>query len=413
MQAQAKAVFAHFIVGNAYGFNQTTYAQDMSLASAAGIDGFALNIAGDTWTEDQLDSAYAAAGSIPGFSLFLSFDHASNDANFGGSFTAQNITGYINKYKAEPAQYLYGGKPVASTFEGPAHAADWATVKAATGCFFIPDWTSMKGNPSTFANVDGALSWDVWPNGPTGISTMIDSEWKTILGDKVYMMGVSPWFYTNLPYKNWLWRGDNLWHDRWQQVLEVQPEIVEILTWNDYGESHYIGPLHAPENFPQGSELYAADNPHDAWRDLLPYYIAAYKNGNSSSIPVAEEKIIWAHKINPANSGSAAGTVGNDVQNRQTPYSPGQLSLDAINLDVIVQEPSEVAVQIGNNSPTILQANVAGPNHFLVYWNGQTGTVTYTVSRNGQTVLSTIGATITSNCVNGNVNWNAVVGSSS
>jgi len=378
-----------------------------------------MNIAGDLWTEDQLNFAYAAAATVDNFSLFLSFDHAANDGAFGGSFTAANITNYINTFKGKPAQYLYNGAPVASTFEGPAHAADWASVKAATGCFFIPDWTSIKGraatDPSLFANVDGALSWDVWPNGPTGISTMIDSDWKSILGDKVYMMGVSPWFYTNLPAysKNWLWRGDNLWHDRWQQVLEVQPEMVEILTWNDYGESHYIGPLHASNNYPTGSETYAAQNPHDAWRDLLPYYIAAYKNGNSSSIPVTEEKIIWAHKPNPANSGSSSGTVGNSAQNGQTTYAPGQLNLDAINLDVIVQEPSEVTVQIGNNPPSVWQANVAGPNHFLVYWDGQTGTVTYKVSRNGQTVLSATGATITPDCVNGVVNWNAIVGSSS
>ncbi|MCJ1385421.1 hypothetical protein MMC17_008544 [Xylographa soralifera] len=418
MQAQAKAVFAHFIVGNAYGFDTATYTQDMTLAAAAGIDGFAMNIAGDPWTEDQLDTAYAAAAPL-NFKLFLSFDHAANDASFGGSFTAANITAYINRYKAEPAQYLYGAQnqPVASTFEGPSHAADWVSVQQLTGCFFIPDWTSMKGASnaqSLFASVNGVLSWDVWPNGPTGISTSVDTAWKALLGpNQVYMMGVSPWFYTNLPYKNWLWRGDNLWHDRWQQVLEVQPDIVEILTWNDYGESHYIGPLHT-ENFPPGSEVYAADNPHDAWRDLLPYYIAAYKNGNSSSIPVTEEKIIWAHKTNPADSGTAAGTVGNDPQNpAQTIYSPGQLNLDAINLDVIVQEPSQVTVQIGDNPPSVWQANVAGPNHFLIYWDGQTGTVTYTVSRNGQTVLSTTGATITSDCVDGRVNWNAVVGSSS
>ncbi|MCJ1434264.1 hypothetical protein MMC27_003631 [Xylographa pallens] len=407
-------------VGNAYGYDTTTYTQEMKLASAAGIDGFAMNIAGDPWTEDQLDTAYGAAATL-NFKLFISFDHAANDGAFGGSFTAANITAYINRYKGEPAQYLYGAdaKPVASTFEGPAHAADWVSVQQSTGCFFIPDWTSIKGAQdikSTLAPVNGVLSWDVWPDGPTGISSMIDTAWQSLLRpDQVYMMGVSPWFYTNLPAysKNWLWRGDNLWHDRWQQVLEVQPDIVEILTWNDYGESHYIGPLHT-ENFPKGSEVYATDNPHDAWRDLLPYYIAAYKNGNSSSIPVTEEKIIWSHKINPADSGSASGTVGNDPQNpQQTPYSPGQLNLDAINLDVIVQEPSEVTVQIGDNTPSVWQANVAGPNHFLIYWNGQTGTVTYTVSRNGQTVLSTTGATITADCVNGIVNWNAVVGSSS
>jgi hypothetical protein len=62
------------------------------------------------------------------------------------------------------------------------------------------------------------------------------------------MMPISPWFYTDLPGfdKNWLWRGDDLWFDRWEQAMSLStpPEWIEILTWNDYGESHHIGPLH-------------------------------------------------------------------------------------------------------------------------------------------------------------------------
>ena len=145
-------------------------------------------------------------------------------------FTQENVQNWINKYKDEPAQYLYSGKPFVGTFEGAENDGDWAATTANTGCFFVPDWTSAKGNPGTFQTdyVDGALSWDVWPNGPTGMSTMIDTAWQDILGDKVYMMGVSPWFYTNVDSKNWLWRGDNLWHDRWQQVLEIQPALVQV-----------------------------------------------------------------------------------------------------------------------------------------------------------------------------------------
>jgi hypothetical protein len=57
-------------------------------------------------------------------------------------------------------------------------------------------------------------------------------------GKAKYMMPVSPWFYTNMPgfTKNWMWNGYDLWHDRWQQVLNVQPEFVEIISWNDFGE---------------------------------------------------------------------------------------------------------------------------------------------------------------------------------
>ena len=184
----------------------------------------------------------------------------------------------------------------------------------------------------------------------------------------------------------------------------------QILTWNDFGESHYIGPLHSSE-YPPGSESYVQENPHDGWRELLPYYIHAYKNGNASSLAVTDEKIIYAHKPNPSAAGSTDGTMGNpSFQSPQ--YPPSQVSLDAISLDVIVAEPSDVSVQIGDNPPTLLQATTAGPNHFLVYFNGQTGNVTYTVSRNGQVVTSTTGAAITEDCVNGMVNWNAVVGTS-
>jgi len=59
-----------------------------------------------------------------------------------------------------------------------------------------------------------------------------DQAYVAALSGRPYMMPVSPWFYTNLPLwsKNWLWRGDDLWHDRWDQVLNIQPALVEILT---------------------------------------------------------------------------------------------------------------------------------------------------------------------------------------
>jgi hypothetical protein len=88
------------------------------------------------------------------------------------------------------------------------------------------------------------------------------------------MMPVSPWFYTNMPdyNKNWLWRGDNLWYQRWMQVWYLQPEFFEIISWNDFGESHYIGPLDDRQYSPfvtgKAPFNYAKDMPHDGWRDL-------------------------------------------------------------------------------------------------------------------------------------------------
>lgn len=69
------------------------------------------------------------------------------------------------------------------------------------------------------------------------MTTYPDASYYDFLGSKPYMITVSPWFYTNLPgySKNWLWRGDDLWFQYWQQVISLdrQPDYVQIISWND------------------------------------------------------------------------------------------------------------------------------------------------------------------------------------
>lgn len=37
----------------------------------------------------------------------------------------------------------------------------------------------------------------------------------------------------------------HLYSKRWESVISARDQIdlVEVITWNDYGESHYIGPI--------------------------------------------------------------------------------------------------------------------------------------------------------------------------
>jgi hypothetical protein len=54
-------------------------------------------------------------------------------------------------------------------------------------------------------------------------------------------------FGPEVPYsKNWVFPSDLLWYNRWLQVLNMAPLFIEIVTRNDYGESHYVGPLSSP-----------------------------------------------------------------------------------------------------------------------------------------------------------------------
>ena len=127
--------------------------QDISLAKAAGIDGFALNIGPkDSWTEPQLDAAYNAADSL-GFKLLISFDQLCC-----GPWDVNEVTRLINKYKTRSSQFKVNDLPFVSTFEGTDFIDKWAEVRGATGgIYLVPDWASL--GPGGFANhvskVDG------------------------------------------------------------------------------------------------------------------------------------------------------------------------------------------------------------------------------------------------------------------
>lgn len=239
-------VFAHFLVslpahsllmlmtnlptqiGNAYYMTASQWEYDIVEAQKAHLDGFALNVAPqDHHTERALQTAFDAAEKIGNFSLFISFDYGS-----GGPWPADRVISIINTFKNRKAYFQFQGKPLVSTFEGPGNAGDWPNIKNTTGCFFIPDWSSMgpEGIRSVMDTIDGAFSWDAWPVGAEDKTTDSDLAWMKSLGGKPYMMPVAPWFYTNLPQwnKNWLWRGDDMWHYRWKQIIELQPPLVQV-----------------------------------------------------------------------------------------------------------------------------------------------------------------------------------------
>lgn len=414
--AEAKAVFAHFMVGNVAAFSQGDWEADIALAQTSGIDGFALNIAaGDTSNAASLEKAFNAADA-KGFKLFFSFDYAA-----WGAWDAGNVINLINNYKGRGSYWKQGNnQPLVSTFEGTGNSDNWAGIKSSTGAFFMPDWSSM--DPAVAANingVDGLFSWDAWPNGASDMSTNGDQTYRNALNGKPYMMPVSPWFFTNLPgwSKNWVWRGDDLWFDRWQQVIDFQPELVEIITWNDYGESHYIGPLRESEFglFTSGGAPYnyVEGMPHDGWRDFLPYLIQKYKTGSAT---ISQEGLTTWYRRNPNTACSTGGTSGNDAGHGQTQIPPSDVLQDKIFYSALLGSSADVSVSIGGSVQQGTWENIpsggSGIYHGSVPFNGRTGDVVVTISRSGSTIAQVQGASITTQCTQNIENWNAWVGSS-
>ncbi|OTA96250.1 glycoside hydrolase family 71 protein [Hypoxylon sp. CO27-5] len=394
-----RLVFAHYMVGLTSGQSQDQWQKDITEAKSAGIDGFALNVgSADSWNAQQLQLAYDTASSN-GFSLFLSFDMAAS------SWTVDQVVSLVNQYKGAGSQLKVNGKPFVSTFEGPSWADNWASVRSATGdIFLVPDWSSLgpQGVGSKLSQIDGAFNWGAWPNANEyTITTGNDQAYKSSLQGKPYMMGVSPYFYTDLPQynKNWYSSSDSLWYDRWKQVLDIQPEYIEIITWNDYGESSYINDPVAAQ-IVSGAETYVNGFGHSAFRFVLPYFISAYKAGNANVDLPSEGAVAW-YRTTPATVCGDGGTVWG--QGGSASAASG--TKDVISIIALSNSPKDITVAIGGSSQTVSPSSSVGKASFYqVNFGGKTGAVTITLDGK-----STTGPEITNNCPStGHVNFNAV-----
>ncbi|KAF4899046.1 Mutanase [Colletotrichum fructicola] len=404
------------MVTNSANYTADDWIDDMSKAKAAHIDAFALNMAyGDPTNEKSLAAAFQHASSV-GFQLFFSFDYAGN-----GPWPKGVVQSLISQYASSGQYFHYQGKPFVSTFEGPDNAEDWIDIKSATGCFFIPDWSSLGAKPAMAkANgvADGLFSWAAWPWGDQNMDTYVDASYSQYLGGKPYMMAASPWFYTNLPgyNKNWMWRGDDLWFDRWQQILWWRPEFVQIISWNDYGESHHIGPVRdkSLEAFTIGKAPFNFVLPHDGWRDTLAFTIDMYKY-NTTTVD-SERLVIW-YRPNPSTSCKDGGTSGNTASQLQLEFHPWNVAKDAIYFTALLTSSASIEVTVGGvqqkASWSMTPEGGVGLYHGNAWYYDQTGDVHIRVVRGGSTIAEVSGIAITTDCskTNGYANWNAWVGS--
>ncbi|KAL3476673.1 glycosyl hydrolase family 71-domain-containing protein [Aspergillus californicus] len=298
----------------------------------------------DTTNNIALPMAFTAADDI-GFQLLFSFAYAGN-----GPWDKSVFIDLIKEYGAGDTYFKNGGSPFVSTFEGPNNADDWKDIKKET------DY--------------GLFSWDGWPKGTANMTTYPDASYYDFLGSKPYIIPIFPWFYTSLPAydKNCLWRGDDMWFHLWQQAISLdrQPDFIQIISWNDYGESHYIGPLDDRQY-----------EPFDIGR--APFnYVSMYKSETAS---ITEECLVAWYRVNKNGACSDGGTTGNTANQLQFEYSANAMMEDRVFYDVLLTSNAQVQVSIGGVG--------------------------------GSTIATIMGASITSSCNGGLNNYNSWVGSAS
>ncbi|KAI0746462.1 glycoside hydrolase family 71 protein [Daedaleopsis nitida] len=346
---------------------------DVVLAASKGIDAFALNVGADSWELAQVANAYTAAAKFNAnttnrdtpFKLFFSFDMSSFPCSAASDAAA--LQKYIGTYANHTSTFKYAppsgrsevgqARMLVSTFAGEGCRFGkgslndaWASAVKATGLpavWFIP---SFFVDPATFPSlpvIDGAFHWNsAWPMGNYNISFAPDQSYISNLGNQSYMAGVSPWFFThyglNTFNKNWIYRMDDwTFAQRWEMLVQNRATVplVQVATWNDYGESHYVGPI---EGIQPMSQAWVNGFDHQGWLDLMKYYITAYKTGSYPSI-TKDRVFLWA-RLYPANATVPSDSVGKP--------SNWQWTQDYLWAVALLPAPANVTLSCGSSSQT-------------------------------------------------------------
>jgi len=334
--------------------------------------------------------------------FFISFDFS-----YYNNTSVDAIASILEQFQDLEGQFTYNDQPFVSTFIGDNFS--WTDVEAISGDIFVcPNWQPPNLGDD---NSDCGFQWNAWPSSDNqpidaNLTTAGDESYISALGSKPYMMPVSPWFFTHYAPdsydKNWIFYSDYLLQPRWEQVLQIDPQFVEIITWNDFSESHYIGPLHPDDTSvyaggSTGAVEWVTNMPHDAWRDLIAVYIIAYKTGSQPA--VADDELIYYYRPTPKDVSCSDPVV------QPTGY---EYDDDSIFVIAMLTQPGTVTITSGSNAEwsSSLPAGIS-----LVAAPMGVGSQAFSLVRNGATVISGNGGIDVTDTDCSVYNFNAYVGS--
>lgn len=229
-------------------------------------------------------------------------------------------------------------------------------------------------------------------------------------------VAISPWQYKDLndgnPWDAWVAYSDTLFPDRFDSITgpdAFQPDIIELLTWNDFAESHYLRDL-PDQNDETATDYvvlgdhgnYVWGQNHAGWRRIARYYINFWKTGKR---PVIERDwVVYWYRIHPKDAQCQGGL--------STPIRNSNFPADAVFAWALTKEPATISLSAGSNKYWEFPAEAGVPSMGMVPFPADLqGGVTPEVAimRGGKMVKYSKGSQpITANC--SWANFNPVVG---
>ncbi|KZV73756.1 glycoside hydrolase family 71 protein [Peniophora sp. CONT] len=350
---RAKAVFAHFLVANSQSFDSNQWHTEITTAQSLGIQGFVLDTAGNSYEPSQIATAYGVAEPL-GFLFLFSFD-------FSHAWSVSEMASLISAHATSKATYKWNNAVLVSSFQGEANGnAFWSSLKSTLSSEAItislaPAFISFRDPSQTsallsqFPSIDGFMNWWSWPedNGQT-LTTATDLAYQSAIKSSrtgPFIMSVSPWQFKNLNSQSgdlsndWVELSDTLIKYRWEQAInDVKPDIVEIVTWNDYAESHYIAALNPNVQMAADAHAYVDGADHTPWQFIMKHYISWYMKGTEPAV-ATDQVVVW-YRLHPK---AAACSTPSQPRNSAFPA-------DAVFAFALLTSPATVTMDIGINN---------------------------------------------------------------
>ena len=400
-----KEVFAHYMLcfaafgekGNSS--NATAgYQQEISIAQANGIDGFAIEYLGrDSYYLPSAIGMFAAceahnkalpAGSKP-FKLFVIInfccglnltDAVNLYTRFQRSSCAHHLRGRpvfsswsaINSRRTfqseaqrwqrdffSPIQASGLPKPFFLPFIYPANYSGDPAVPHVAGhcaegtCPESPDLTQQRAILAGFGSaLDGLWYWGCAPPADAVVNSSRDTVQACREAGKFVATPVSGPYSPHMKGNNRYTpgHGGRAIVDVWTEHVHSQPDMVIFTTWNDLSEHHYVGPYNL------GHLGYHRWNafPHLAYLELSAYFIQWYKLPAGSPAPsITTEKLFYFYNLQPVNNSCPGDPLGPGRFVRLDARYPIENRLYAT---LLLNSSAELTLISGHGSPVTFRA---------------------------------------------------------
>jgi glucan endo-1,3-alpha-glucosidase len=171
---------------------------------------------------------------------------------------------------------------------------------------------------------------------------------------------------------------------QWTSIITNQPDWVEICTWNDFNESTYVSPVNNPGQYSANVQSPNRCS-HAGYLELSKYYIDWYKTGQQ---PATNQDALFYFYRTHSMLDTALNT--NDTIH---PQCWGGNIQDNLYCTLFLTAPAQLIISTGGNLTT--NTLTAGLNQPEIPF--RPGPQSFTVQRNGLTIMSAQGPDIQTN----------------